>query len=463
MAKTSTKTARPFATNNLVRDHEIYAKFMERRANELKNDGLTVDPPIRLFYKRGIPYKDLLGSGTATDVNTIYRAICKWHCSVIAYDIWCDLVEKHGSIYDSAIPYKQTVSLHVVYINSFKEKFEKTVQDAGCDYNKRNSHSHVKKDSWDACRYLVMYWTYLDIIKDEKAQRYFPDKQTRFEAAPVFGYMDGQNPFEMNAKYWHHDNDTEEDQPMEEEKKYNLNLDTPIEELDFSTRSLNCLWRAGHRTLGDVLKLKYEDLMKIRNLGLRHTKEILEKLEEIKKQSEESVIDIAEEAAKKVEEEEKLVVHDNSYVIHDEDAKVLAGLGKRLEKIDLEMDDIRANAAAKNACVMLDKRIDTLKDNTCKKFSEIDGDIVKLDNRLTRSFKELYDLLQAHHRESIRSSEPTVPPIIARRPSDDILSLCNQIVAIMQKSGMEEFCMKGEWVIDIRKKAEMGRATITYR
>jgi hypothetical protein len=422
---------------------------MERRADELKNDGLAIEPPIRLFYKRGIPYKDLLGSGTATDVNIIYRAICKWHCSVIAYDIWCDLVEKHGSISDSAIPYKQTVSIPDEVIDSFKERFEKTVQDAGCDYNKRNSHSYVKKDSWDACRYLVMYWTYLDIINDTKTQRYFPDKQTREMAAQVFSYMDGQNPFEMNAKYWHHDNDTEEDQPVEE-KKYNLNLDTPIEDLDLSIRSYNCLWRAGHRTLGDVLKLKYEDLMKIRNLGLHHTKEILEKVEEIKKQSEESVIDIAEEAAKKVEEEEKLVVHDHSYVIPDEDAKVLAGLGKRLEKIDLEMDDIRANAAAKNACVMLDRRIDELRDNTSKKFSVIDGDIRNLDNEMTEHFRELHELIQ----RELSKRRPSEPPIIAHKPSDDILSLCNQIVAIMQKSGMEEFCMKGDWVIDIHRKAE---------
>lgn len=458
MAKTSTKTARPFATNNLVRDHEIYAKFMERRADELKKDGLTVDPPIRLFYKKGIPYKDLFGIGTGTDVNTIYRAICKWHCAIIAHDIWSNLVEKYGSIYDSAIPYKQTVSIPAVAIDSFKEKFEKTLQDAGCDYNKRNSHSHIKKDSFDACRYLVMFWTYLDIIKDEKVQRYFPDKQTREMAAQVFGYEYGQNPFEMNARYWHH-NDAEEEQPVEEEKKYNLNLDTPIEDLDLSVRSYNCLWRAGHRTLGDVLKLKYEDLMKIRNLGLRHTKEILEKLEEIKKQSEESVIDVAEEAAKKVEEEEKLVVHDHSYVIPDEDVKALAGLGKRLEKIDLEMGDIRANAAAKSACVMLDRRIDELRDNTSKKFSEINGDIRNLDNEMTEHFRELHELIQ----RELSKRRPSEPPIIAHKPSDDILSLCDQIVGIMKKSSMEEFCMKGEWVIDIHRKTEMGRATITYR
>jgi hypothetical protein len=445
---------RPFATNKLVEEHDIYVNFMEKRAEEIKKDGLDVEPPERLFYRSG-KNKSIIKMDSNAAYNKLYRFVTKWHCIMISYDIWRKVCEGNV-IGKSAISYKQSVHLSVPELHAFRTSVENAITHAECDYNTRCSHRATDTSKWDACRYLAMFWTYLDIVKDTKTQRYLPDSQTRANAAKVFGYDEDQNPFEMNGRYYHW---KKEEQPVEEEKKYNLNLDTPIEDLDLSTRSYNCLWRAGHRTLGDVLKLKYEDLMKIRNLGLRHTKEILEKVEEIKKQSEESVIDIAEEAAKKVEEEEKLVVHDHSYVIPDEDAKVLAGLGKRLEKIDLEIDDIRANAAAKNACVMLDRRIDTLKDNTCKKFSEINGDIRNLDNEMTERFRELHELIQRELSKR-RSSES---PIIARRPSDDILSLCNQIVAIMQKSGMEEFCMKGDWVIDIHKKAEMGRATISYR
>lgn len=452
---------RPFATNKLVEEHDIYVNFMEKRAEEIKKDGLDVEPPERLFYRSG-KNKSIIKMDSNAAYNKLYRFVTKWHCIMLTYECWCNVCEGNV-IKGSAIPYKQSVHLLLPDLRRFKENVERAIYKAECDYNTRCSHRATDTSKWDACRYLAMFWTYLDIVKDTKTQRYLPDSQTRENAAKVFGYDEGQNPFEMNGRYYHWRKDyvLEEDQPVEEEKKYNLNLDTPIEDLDFSTRSYNCLWRAGHRTLGDVLKLKYEDLMKIRNLGLRHTKEILEKLEEIKKQSEESVIDIAEEAAKKVEEEEKLVVRDHSYVIPDEDVKVLAGLGKRLEKIDLGMDDIRANAAAKGACVMLDRRIDELKKNTEEKLDEIMSKYEKLDGKQANGYRELYEIIQKAVIEN--RNRPSEPVIMPHKPSNDILSLCNQIVAIMQKSGMEEFCMKGDWVIDIHRKAEMGRATITYR
>ena len=446
---------RPFATNNLVEEHDVYVNFMEKRAEELKKDGLDVEPPERLFYKGG-KKGCIVKMDSNPAYNKLYRVVTKWHCIMLTYECWRNACEGNV-IRGSAIPYKQSVHLLLPDLRRFKENVERAIYKAECDYNTRCSHRSTDTSKWDACRYLAMFWTYLDIVKDTKTQRYLPDSQTRANAAKVFGYDEGQNPFEMNGRYYHWKKDyvLEEEQPMEEEKKYNLNLDTPIEELDFSTRSYNCLWRAGHRTLGDVLKLKYEDLMKIRNLGLRHTKEILEKLEEIKKQSEESVIDIAEEAAKKVEEEEKLTgdAYPEKYgeLMHD--------LNQNFSNIKNEIESIRQMAAAKDACVMLDMRIDELRDNASKKFSAIDGDIRNLDNEMTEHFRELHEIIQ---RESAKR-RPSEPPIIAHKPSDDILSLCNQIVAIMQKSGMEEFCMKGDWVIDIHRKAEMGRATITYR
>ena len=52
--------------------------------------------------------------------------------------------------------------------------------------------------------------------------------------------------------------------------------DIPIEEMDLSVRSFNCLKRAGLRTVGDILA--YGDLGGIRNLTRRCVDEIKEKL-----------------------------------------------------------------------------------------------------------------------------------------------------------------------------------------
>lgn len=54
---------------------------------------------------------------------------------------------------------------------------------------------------------------------------------------------------------------------------------TPIEELDFSIRSYNCLKRAGIETLGKVAETVQDDaLLKIRNLGRNSEAEIRAKV-----------------------------------------------------------------------------------------------------------------------------------------------------------------------------------------
>lgn len=52
----------------------------------------------------------------------------------------------------------------------------------------------------------------------------------------------------------------------------------PIEDLDLSVRSFNCLRRGGYNTIGDLQKTTIEQLMKVRNLGRKSIDEILEKL-----------------------------------------------------------------------------------------------------------------------------------------------------------------------------------------
>ena len=55
---------------------------------------------------------------------------------------------------------------------------------------------------------------------------------------------------------------------------------TPIEELDLSVRSYNCLRRAGMYTIGDIVRgiKTRDDLIKIRNLGKRSADEIMDRI-----------------------------------------------------------------------------------------------------------------------------------------------------------------------------------------
>ncbi len=57
-----------------------------------------------------------------------------------------------------------------------------------------------------------------------------------------------------------------------------LQSDDRIENLDLSCRSLNCLKRISVETIGDLLNLSMEDLMRVRNMGRKSAKEICERL-----------------------------------------------------------------------------------------------------------------------------------------------------------------------------------------
>jgi len=59
------------------------------------------------------------------------------------------------------------------------------------------------------------------------------------------------------------------------------NLEKPIEDLDLSVRSYNCLKRAGIHSLGELIEKTEEDMMKVRNLGKKSLKEVKQKLEEL--------------------------------------------------------------------------------------------------------------------------------------------------------------------------------------
>ena len=57
-------------------------------------------------------------------------------------------------------------------------------------------------------------------------------------------------------------------------------LSTPVEELELSVRSSNCLKNANIRTIGELTKKTEDDIAKTRNFGKKSLTEIKEKLQE---------------------------------------------------------------------------------------------------------------------------------------------------------------------------------------
>ena len=56
-------------------------------------------------------------------------------------------------------------------------------------------------------------------------------------------------------------------------------LEMPIEDMELSVRSYNCLKRANINTVQDLIKKSKSDMLKVRNLGLKSIEEVIQKLE----------------------------------------------------------------------------------------------------------------------------------------------------------------------------------------
>ncbi|MGE5531787.1 MAG: DNA-directed RNA polymerase subunit alpha [Bacteroidota bacterium] len=64
----------------------------------------------------------------------------------------------------------------------------------------------------------------------------------------------------------------------EEEEVRNKILDTPIEDVEFSVRTFNCLKKENINTLGELVTRSENELLNIRNFGKRSLEEVLERL-----------------------------------------------------------------------------------------------------------------------------------------------------------------------------------------
>ncbi len=71
-------------------------------------------------------------------------------------------------------------------------------------------------------------------------------------------------------------------EPKEKEKEVKEELlEAPIEELDFSTRTLNALLKNGIKVTKQLLELTEEDFKKLKGFGAKAKEEVLEKLKEL--------------------------------------------------------------------------------------------------------------------------------------------------------------------------------------
>ena len=64
----------------------------------------------------------------------------------------------------------------------------------------------------------------------------------------------------------------------EEEEVRNKILDTPIEDVEFSVRTFNCLKKENINTLGELVQRSENELLNIRNFGRRSLEEVMERL-----------------------------------------------------------------------------------------------------------------------------------------------------------------------------------------
>lgn len=72
----------------------------------------------------------------------------------------------------------------------------------------------------------------------------------------------------------------EEELEEKEEEIASRHFDIPIEDVDFSVRTFNCLKKEDINTLGELIQRTEDELLAIRNFGKRSLEEVIEKLEQ---------------------------------------------------------------------------------------------------------------------------------------------------------------------------------------
>jgi len=98
-----------------------------------------------------------------------------------------------------------------------------------------------------------------------------PDDAVRKAAEILVRYITVFSEIEMPEE-------EEEEEVPEEEEVRNKVLGWPIEEMEFSVRTFNCLKKENIDTVGELVERTEDDLLNIRNFGKRSLEEVIEKL-----------------------------------------------------------------------------------------------------------------------------------------------------------------------------------------
>ncbi|MBD3292472.1 MAG: DNA-directed RNA polymerase subunit alpha [Armatimonadia bacterium] len=98
-----------------------------------------------------------------------------------------------------------------------------------------------------------------------------PDDAVRKAAEILVRYITVFSEIEMPEE-------EEEEEVPEEEEAMNKILSFPIEEMEFSVRTFNCLKKENIDTVGELVQRTEDDLLDIRNFGKRSLEEVIEKL-----------------------------------------------------------------------------------------------------------------------------------------------------------------------------------------
>lgn len=174
------------------------------------------------------------------------------------------VIEKHLTL-------REEIVLTNTYVN------HKTLEEIGTEYG--ISRERVRQILFKALRKIKVHKKYFEIGELAYPEIYEKEQRDKYieEIKSKWTYESAK---EYIAEY----------EGTDEYKKQFL-IDTPIEDLDFSVRTYNCLKRAYRRdyatglrfydyinTLGDLIECKGIDLMKIRNLGKKSLKEIIDKV-----------------------------------------------------------------------------------------------------------------------------------------------------------------------------------------
>ena len=72
----------------------------------------------------------------------------------------------------------------------------------------------------------------------------------------------------------------EEQEVDEEVKRIRELLAQPVDELDLSVRSHNCLKAANIKTIGDLVRREEDEMLKFRNFGRKSLQELVEVLDD---------------------------------------------------------------------------------------------------------------------------------------------------------------------------------------